>query len=102
MGSFGVPANASGAAGRLSALGLPVATTKTTRNGKSLQIVLAPSPARPKHNAPCPPPAAPLRRRLHPLVQADRTKRAAQDLAPGAKPGAFSFPAVRANRSPAG
>lgn len=41
IGSFGVPANASGAAGRLSALGLPVATTKTTRNGKSLQIVLA-------------------------------------------------------------
>lgn len=41
IGSFGVPANASGAAGKLSALGLPVATAKTTRNGKSLQIVLA-------------------------------------------------------------
>ncbi|QYZ68856.1 SPOR domain-containing protein [Neotabrizicola shimadae] len=41
IGTFGVPANASGAAEKLSSLGLPVATSKTTRNGKSLQIVLA-------------------------------------------------------------
>lgn len=41
VGTFGVPANAQGAAGKLSALGLPLATSKTTRNGKALQIVLA-------------------------------------------------------------
>lgn len=41
IGTFGVSANASGAAGKLSSLGLPVATSKTARNGKSLQIVLA-------------------------------------------------------------
>lgn len=41
VGTFGVPENASGAAQRLAALGLPVAKGKLTKGGKALQIVLA-------------------------------------------------------------
>jgi cell division protein FtsN len=41
VGTFGQPANATGAAARLAALGLPVATSRITRSGKALQIVLA-------------------------------------------------------------
>lgn len=41
VGTFGEPANATGAAGRLKALGLPVATSKFTKGGRQLQIVLA-------------------------------------------------------------
>lgn len=41
IGTFGVPANAAGAASRLSALGLPVAKGKITKGGKTLQIVYA-------------------------------------------------------------
>jgi hypothetical protein len=41
IGSFGVAANASGAAARLQAMGLPVTQTKLVKAGKPLQIVLA-------------------------------------------------------------
>ncbi len=41
IGSFGDPANATRTAARLSALGLPVSTTGTTRNGKTLQTLTA-------------------------------------------------------------
>jgi len=41
VGSFGVAANATAAAARLKAAGLPVQISAITRNGKSLQIVLA-------------------------------------------------------------
>lgn len=41
VGTFGQPANADGAKARLSALGLPVSTSKITRSGKVLQIVYA-------------------------------------------------------------
>ena len=41
VGTFGVPANASGAAQRLQALGLPVAKSKLNKGGKALEIVLA-------------------------------------------------------------
>ncbi len=41
VGTFGVPNNASGAAARLSALGLPTAKGNLTKNGKALQIVYA-------------------------------------------------------------
>ncbi len=41
IGTFGVPANAAGAAAQLQALGLPVAKSKLNRGGKSLQIVMA-------------------------------------------------------------
>ena len=41
IGTFGQPANASAAAARLTALGLPVSTARITRSGKALQIVYA-------------------------------------------------------------
>jgi septal ring-binding cell division protein DamX len=41
VGTFGQPANAAGVKSRLGALGLPVSTSKITRNGKVLQIVYA-------------------------------------------------------------
>jgi hypothetical protein len=41
IGTFGVPANAAGAAAQLQALGLPVAKSKLNRGGKDLQIVMA-------------------------------------------------------------
>ena len=41
IGTFGVPANAAGAAAQLQALGLPVAKSKLSRGGKALQIVMA-------------------------------------------------------------
>lgn len=41
VGTFGVPENASGAAQRLAALGLPVGKGKLNKGGKALQIVLA-------------------------------------------------------------
>ena len=41
IGSFGVPANANGAAARLTALGLPVSTSVMSRGGKALQTVFA-------------------------------------------------------------
>ncbi|MDR7125755.1 SPOR domain-containing protein [Pseudotabrizicola sp. 4114] len=41
VGTFGQPANAEGASSRLSGLGLPVARSKISKNGKPLQIVLA-------------------------------------------------------------
>ncbi|MGL6209685.1 MAG: SPOR domain-containing protein [Paracoccaceae bacterium] len=41
VGTFGVPANADGAAARLAALGLPVAKGNINKGGKSLQIVFA-------------------------------------------------------------
>lgn len=41
VGTFGQPSNADGASSRLSQLGLPVARSKTSKNGKALQIVLA-------------------------------------------------------------
>lgn len=41
VGSFGVASNAAGAAAQLRALGLPVAKSKMTKGGQSLQIVLA-------------------------------------------------------------
>ena len=41
VGTFGVPANAEGAAQRLADLGLPVATNRLTKGGKALQMVLA-------------------------------------------------------------
>ncbi len=41
VGSFGQPANATAAAARLAALGLPVSTAKLTRGGKLLQVVYA-------------------------------------------------------------
>ncbi|MES2432513.1 MAG: SPOR domain-containing protein [Pseudomonadota bacterium] len=41
IGTFGVAANAAGAAAQLQALGLPVAKAKLHRGGKDLQIVMA-------------------------------------------------------------
>ena len=41
VGTFGVAANAAGAAAQLQALGLPVAKSKLQRGGKDLQIVMA-------------------------------------------------------------
>lgn len=41
VGSFAVPANAAGAEDRLSAMGLPVARSKTRLNGKAVQVVYA-------------------------------------------------------------
>lgn len=41
VGSFGVPANAQAAKGRLSALGLPAASSRATLRGKPVQVVLA-------------------------------------------------------------
>ena len=41
VGTFGVAANATGAAQKLAAMGLPTAKSKISRGGKSLQIVLA-------------------------------------------------------------
>ena len=41
VGSFGLPANATGASARLVALGLPVSTAHLTRGGKLLQVVYA-------------------------------------------------------------
>jgi hypothetical protein len=41
IGTFGVPANAEGAASRLSGMGLPVARAKITSGGKPMQIVMA-------------------------------------------------------------
>ena len=41
IGTFGQPANATGTAARLTALGLPVSTARITRSGKALQIVYA-------------------------------------------------------------
>ncbi|WP_054006894.1 SPOR domain-containing protein [Cypionkella psychrotolerans] len=41
IGTFGVAANAAGAAAQLQALGLPVAKSKLQRGGKDLQIVMA-------------------------------------------------------------
>ena len=41
VGTFGQPANANGASSRLSGLGLPVARSKISKNGKALQIVMA-------------------------------------------------------------
>ncbi|CAM5531294.1 SPOR domain-containing protein [Frigidibacter albus] len=40
VGSFGEPANAAGAAARLRASGLPVATSKVQKGGRALQIVM--------------------------------------------------------------
>ncbi|MBD3766304.1 MAG: SPOR domain-containing protein [Rhodobacterales bacterium] len=41
MGTYGEPANAAGVQGRLRGLGLPVAQSRITRNGRAMQIVLA-------------------------------------------------------------
>lgn len=41
IGTFGQPANADGASSKLSQLGLPVARSKITKNGKAMQIVMA-------------------------------------------------------------
>ena len=41
VGTFGQPANATGAKARLAALGLPVSTSQITRKGRILQIVFA-------------------------------------------------------------
>lgn len=41
VGTFGVPANATGAGARLSALGLPVAKARITSGGRAMQIVYA-------------------------------------------------------------
>ena len=41
VGTFGQSSNAEGASSRLSRLGLPVARSKVSKNGKALQIVLA-------------------------------------------------------------
>ena len=40
-GTFGDPANASGASARLSRVGLPVAATRSVRGGRSLRVVMA-------------------------------------------------------------
>ena len=41
VGAFGNPANAQGAAARLTALGLPVSKSKSNQSGKALQVVFA-------------------------------------------------------------
>lgn len=41
VGTFGDPANAEGVKSRLRAMGLPVATSRLTKGGRTLQIVLA-------------------------------------------------------------
>ena len=41
VGTFGVPANAQGAAQRLASMGLPVAKSRLNKGGKALEIVLA-------------------------------------------------------------
>lgn len=41
VGTFGVPANAEGAAARLAGLGLPVSRSRLNKGGKALQVVLA-------------------------------------------------------------
>ena len=41
VGAFGNPANASGAAARLSALGMPVSKSKSNQSGTALQVIFA-------------------------------------------------------------